>query len=434
MYPDQSGAKGKRIDFFDDAAPGVEFIGGGITRALGVSVGSAHAGFRKNATKDDLTIVTVPNGTVAVGVFTQNRFCAAPVALCRERLADPHARAIILNSGNANAATGEIGMADAVRSTEMVADALGIDANEVLVASTGVIGVTFDMTCFERGIPLAVAGLGPDDGSDIEGGLASAKAIMTTDTVCKQCAVSFAAVQSDGSEVVYHIGGMAKGSGMIEPNMATMLSVVATDAPLDPAAAKDALMAATNASFNRVSVDSDTSTNDSLFLLATGAAGGETIDMAHPAYASLVDALKTLCISLARQMAADGEGATKLVTVHITGAVDDDQAYLAARSVANSPLVKTAIAGHDANWGRLAMALGKSGAMFAQEDVTISLMGLEVCRGGLPVGFDEEEALRRFEEDEIVITADLGCGSGASTMWTCDFTHGYITINGDYRT
>ena len=434
MYPEQSGAKGKKIDFFDGAAPGVEFIGGGVTRALGVSVGSAHAGFRKNASKDDLTIVVVPEGTVAAGVFTQNRFCAAPVAVCRERLADPHARAIVLNSGNANAATGDIGMADALRTTEMVADALGVDACDVLVASTGVIGVPLDMSCFECGIPKAVEDLGPDDGSDIEGGLASAKAIMTTDTVCKQCAVEFSAVQSDGSEVDYRIGGMAKGSGMIEPNMATMLSVVATDAPLDPAAAKDALVAATNVSFNRVSVDSDTSTNDSLYLLATGAAGGETIDSSHPAYASFVDALKTLCISLARQMAADGEGATKLVTVHVTGAADDEQAYMAARSVANSPLVKTAIAGHDANWGRLAMALGKSGAVFAQEDVSISLMGLEVCRGGLPVEFDEEEALRRFDEDEIVITADLGCGAGASTMWTCDFTHGYITINGDYRT
>ena len=434
MYPDQSGAKGKRIDFFDGAAPGVEFIGGGITRALGVSVGSTHAGFRKNATKDDLTIVSLPAGTVVAGVFTKNRFCAAPVALCRERLVDPHMRAIMLNSGTANAATGDVGMADAIRSSELAAAELGCNADEVLVASTGVIGVTFDMDCFERGIPLAVANLGADDGSDIEGGLASAKAIMTTDTVCKQAAVEFTAVQSDGVEVTYHIGGMAKGSGMIAPDMATMLAVVATDAMVEPDALHQALVEATECSFNRVTVDGDTSTNDSLYLAATGAVPGKTIVAGCPVFPLFVDALKTLCISLARQMAADGEGATRLVTVHITGAADDEQAHLAARSVADSPLVKTAIAGHDANWGRLAMALGKSGAVFAQEDVTISLMGLEVCRGGLPVEFDEEEALRRFEEDEIVITADLGCGSGASTMWTCDFTHGYITINGDYRT
>ncbi len=427
-------AQQKNIDFFDEAADGVAFIEGGVSRPLGVSVSAMHAGFRKNSDKYDFTLVSVPEGSAAAAVFTTNKFCAAPVQVSRKHVESGHARAVVLNSGIANAATGDVGFDNAVKSAKATAGKLGCDANDVLVASTGVIGVQLDMQKFENGIGQLVDALGPHDGTDLEGGLAAAGAIMTTDTVPKQAAVEFVATESDGTEVVYHIGGMAKGSGMIEPNMATMLSVIATDCMIDPAAAKLALKHAVDISFNCVTVDSDMSTNDSVFLLATGAAAGKTITADCPVFAQFEAALKTLCVSLARQMAADGEGATKLVTVKVTGAANDEDAYIAAKSVANSPLVKTAIAGHDANWGRLAAALGKSSATFDQYGVSISLMGMKVCEGGLPVAFDEDEALRLFDaNDNIVVEADLGCGDGASRVWTCDFTHGYISINADYR-
>lgn len=429
-----SSARRKDVDFFDEAADGVSFIEGGVSRPLGVSVSSLHAGFRSNSDKDDMALVVVPEGSVAAGTFTRNRFCAAPVQASREKVASGHARAVVLNAGIANAATGPQGLENAQRSAELVARELACGADEVLVASTGVIGVQLDMGMYAAAVPGLVSELGPCDGSDLGGGTAAAQAIMTTDTVCKQAACGFAVTQLDGAQVTYHVGGMAKGAGMIEPDMATMLSVITTDCMVEPDAARLALGRAVDASFNRVTVDSDTSTNDSVFLLATGGVGGETIVSTDPAFPLFAAALETVCVSLARQMAADGEGATKLVTVEVAGAASDADARMAAKAVANSPLVKTAIAGHDANWGRLAAALGKSGAEFSQEGVSIRLMGIEVMRGGLPVEFDEEEALRRFDEsDNILVEADLGCGEGSSRAWTCDLTHGYITINADYR-
>ena len=229
---------------------------------------------------------------------------------------------------------------------------------------------------------------------------------------------------------------MTKGSGMIMPNMATMIAILATDAPVLPRDLRAALKRAVDASFNKVTVDSDTSTNDSCFMMASGQAvppGSAPFAPDTPAFERFEAALAAVCESLARQMAADGEGATRLVTVHVAGAATDADADKAARAVANSPLVKTAICGHDANWGRIAAALGKSGARFRQEDAAIDIMGLPVCRGGLTVEFDEDEALRRFERPEVVIDVDLGAGDARTTVWTCDFTHEYITINGDYR-
>lgn len=418
------------IDFFDEVATGVSFVDGGITCAKGISASGVHAGFRHNASKQDLALVLAPADTVAAGVFTTNIFCAAPVSLSREHVANGHARAIILNSGNANAATGSIGDSNAKKTAELVAAQLDLDPSEVLVASTGVIGVQLNMDCFVRGIPAASNLL--DQGR--EAAKDAARAIMTTDTVPKEAAVSFRLPGSDGQDIECHIGGMAKGSGMIEPNMATMLAVLTTDVALSPEGAQAALKKATDKSFNCVTVDSDTSTNDTVFLLSTGCSSTEILEPGTEAFCKFCDALETVCVSLAKQIAADGEGATKLVTVKITGAADDRDALIAAKSVANSPLVKTAIAGHDANWGRIAMALGKSNARFSQEDVSISIMGIPVCKAGLTVEFDEDEALKRFEAPEILIEADLGCGTGTSRVWTCDLTHGYITINGDYRT
>jgi glutamate N-acetyltransferase/amino-acid N-acetyltransferase len=305
------------------------------------------------------------------------------------------------------------------------------------VASTGVIGKHFVDGLFEVGIAKAVAELGSTDGLDIVSGSNAAEAIMTTDTYAKQAAVRFYLPHADGSSNPYTIAGMVKGSGMIEPNMATLLGVFATDALLSQEAADNAFKQAIDTSLNKLTIDSDTSTNDTVFFLSTGGASSAeaVIEYQSAAYYSLVEALTTLCVELARQLAADGEGATKLVTVKVNGAVDDIQADMAARAVANSPLVKTAIAGHDANWGRIAMALGKSGADFEQNQVNIKLMGLSVCHAGLAQPFDEDEALRLFAElPEIVIEADLGTGGNGSTViWTCDLTHGYIAINGDYR-
>ena len=428
--------KHKKVDFFDQAAPNVAFIEGGITRSLGIRATGVHAGFRKNSDKDDLALVVAPEGTVAAGVFTTNKFCAAPVQVSRRHLASGTTRAVVLNAGIANAATGALGIENAQLTAQIVAQSVGCKPQDVLVASTGVIGVQLDMQMMEQGVPQAYARLGSEDGLDVRSGNLAAEAIMTTDTVSKQAAVEFCGTQSDGKQVTYHIGGMSKGSGMIEPNMATMLSVITTDCMIEPDAAQAALKQAVDVSFNRVTVDSDTSTNDTVLLLATGGACDsdcKTITLTCPLFEVFVDALKTVCVSLARQMAADGEGATKLVTVKISGAANDEDALVAAKSVANSPLVKTAIAGHDANWGRLAAALGKSSAQFSQDTVSITLMGLEVMRGGLPIPFDEDEALRRFEADEIVIEADLGGGQGSSIVWTCDFTHDYISINADYR-
>ncbi len=222
---------------------------------------------------------------------------------------------------------------------------------------------------------------------------------------------------------------------MIMPNMATMIAVITTDAPVEPAALHALLLSTVKQTFNKVTVDSDTSTNDTCIMLASGAAAAdaEPIVEGSDAFDELAFAVHEVCESLARNIAADGEGASKLVTVNVTGAVNDEEADIAARAVANSPLVKTCIAGHDCNWGRVAMALGKCGVKFNQEDVSIDMMGMPVCRDGLTVPFDEDEALRRFEAPEIVISADLGAGDAATTVWTCDLTHEYISINGDYR-
>ncbi|MEI3377403.1 MAG: bifunctional glutamate N-acetyltransferase/amino-acid acetyltransferase ArgJ [Coriobacteriales bacterium] len=402
----------------------IEFIQveGGVTAPAGIRAAGVHAGFRKDPKRLDAALV-VSDGphTTACGMFTKNVFCAAPVQVDRELLATHRPRAVLLNSGNANAATGEPGLAIARKSAQTAAQALGLADGEVLVASTGVIGVELPWAPFEKGIPMLVEKLSKDGGHD------AVCAIMTTDTHSKECAVRFT---YDGNE--YAVGGMVKGSGMIQPNMATMLAVVTTDMPVSIDAARVALKQAVDVSFNKVTVDSDTSTNDSVFFFSSGM--GAPVANADEAASVLAEALRLVCENLARQIAADGEGATKLVTVYVRDANDEEDADRAARTIANSPLVKTAIAGHDCNWGRIAAALGRSGASFDQYGVDIDIMAMPVLRAGLPCGFDEDEALRRFEDDEIVIEVSLGTGGGASTrVWTCDLTHEYIHINADYR-
>ena len=404
--------------------------GGGVTSAAGFRAGGIHAGFRKNPERLDLALVEADEPCSAAGVFTQNVFCAAPVQFCRKQLGQEGAGsacAVVINSGVANAATGARGLADAQEMAARAAEAVGCAAEDVLIASTGVIGTFLPMDRFDA-LPELHAKASREGGAD------AARAIMTTDTHSKECAVRYESTAEGFEGTVFTVGGMSKGSGMIMPNMATMIAVITTDAPLAPRDAHAALLAAANMSFNKITVDGDTSTNDTCILLASGnAAPGAHIAPDSAAFAEFEQALQTVCCTLARQMAADGEGATKLVTVNVRGAANAADADAAARTVANSPLVKTCIAGHDANWGRVAAALGRSGAHFAQEDVDIDFMGLSVCRGGLAVGFDEDEALKRFEDPEIVIDCDLHAGDAETTMWTCDLTHEYISINGDYR-
>lgn len=401
---------------------------GGVCAPLGFAASGVHAGFKADPERLDLALVAADRPCAVAGVFTTNLFCAAPVIVDREHIAAAGtARAVVVNSGCANAATGEPGVVNARTTASLVAELIGCPAEQVLVASTGVIGQHLPMGVMEQGIPEAFAALGRDA---LACDLAAAQAIMTTDTESKQAAV----VYVDASGATYTVGGMCKGSGMISPNMATMIAVVTTDAPVSSAALNLALHRAADATFNRVTVDSDTSTNDTCIALASGAAGGSPLDEAcGERYEAFCAALTAVCDELARKIAADGEGATRLVRVVVTGARDDTDAERAARTVATSPLVKTAVAGHDANWGRIAAALGRSGARFDQRDVDIDILGIPVCRDGLVVDFDEDEALRRFENPQVDIVCDLGAGEGRATIWTCDLTHGYISINADYR-
>ena len=403
---------------------------GGVCAAAGVRASGVSAGFRKNPNRLDLALVAADEACVAAATFTTNRFCAAPVTVSRAHVADGRARAIVLNSGNANAATGEPGLAAAHEACARVAAELGCAEDDVLVASTGVIGVPLPLAPYDAGVPACVAALAPTSA----GAHDAACAVMTTDTVPKEVSLAGEVPQAGGGTVTVHVGGFVKGSGMIQPNMATMLAVLATDAPLTADAAREALRSAVGVSFNKVTVDSDTSTNDSAFLLATGAAGGEKIDCSHPAYPAVAAAVRAACVDLARKIAADGEGSTKLVTVTVAGAASAADADVVARAIANSPLVKTAIFGHDANWGRVAAAAGKCGVPFDQGRVDIDFLGVPVCRAGLTVPMDEDDMLRRFEEPEVTITVSLGMGEASTRVWTCDLTHDYVTINGDYRT
>ena len=321
-------------------------------------------------------------------------------------MADGRARAVILNSGNANAATGEPGLATARRTADLVAATLGCKPADVLVASTGVIGQELSFGPFETGVPAAAEALAatPEAAHDV------ACAVMTTDTVAKEASFVGKLPAADGSAYEVHVGGFVKGSGMIQPNMATMLCVMSTDAPLTSEAAHEALLAAVKQTFNKVTVDSDTSTNDTAILLATGKAAptGESVGVGSAAFPAIAAAIKAVA--------------------------NDADADAVARAIANSPLVKTAIFGHDANWGRVAAAAGKCGVPFDQRAVDIDFMGVPVCRAGLTVPMDEDDMLRRFEAPEIGITVDLHSGDAHTRVWTCDLTHDYVTINGDYRT
>ena len=398
-------------------------ISGGITAVPGIRASGVHGGL-KSDNQRDVALIVADSPAVAAGVFTRNRVCAATVLLSREHLEDQIAQAIVVNSGNANACTGEPGLNNARKMAALVGEQLDIEPQNVLVSSTGVIGVQLPMDVITKGIERAADTLREDGGHD------AAQAIMTTDTVPKEIAVE---IEVGGEKV--KIGGMTKGSGMIAPNMATMLAFLAADVNIAAAPLQEALRKSVNKSFNRVTVDTDRSTNDTVQILATGSArNSEITEASGDDFDAFYTALEFVCIELAKKIARDGEGATKMIEVVVKNAKSEAEAELAARATAESPLVKTAVFGKDANWGRIMMAVGKSEAQFDPYQVNVWLGNYQLVKAGMDSGFDEEKATQLFSEDTVVITIDLAAGDAEATMWTCDYSYDYIKINADYRT
>jgi glutamate N-acetyltransferase / amino-acid N-acetyltransferase len=398
---------------------------GGVTSPGGFVAGTAKAAIKKPG-RPDVALVVSERPCTAAAVFTQNQIVAAPVIVDRETVAGHahHIRAVVANAGNANACTGEPGLANAREMQRITAIALNCQPEQILVLSTGVIGVQLPMARLAQGIRQAAQRL------DAGNGLAAAEAIMTTDTYAKQAAVR---VQLSAGTVT--IGGMAKGSGMIHPNMATMLAVLTTDAVVEPEQLQGMLATAVDVSFNCISVDGDTSTNDTALLLANGTSG---VALASKEDATLFgQALTELCLHLAHQIIRDGEGATKFVTIQVIGADSDADAHRVAATIATSPLVKTAFAGSDANWGRILAAAGRAGVSFDQNQVSLYIEGvnrLQLVAHGTPTDYAERDAAAVFARPKFTVHLDLNSGPGQATMWTTDLSHGYVSINADYRT
>ena len=396
-------------------------ITGGVTAPRGFSAAGVAAGIKNG--KKDVALLFSHRPASAAGVFTTNRVRAAPVLVTMRHLEDGMARAVVVNSGNANACNGPQGPGDAEDMAAETARRLNIPGDQVLVASTGVIGQPMPMDKVIEGIRRASAQLDP------RGGVHAAAATMTTDLFAKEVAVT---VEMDGCTVT--MGGMAKGSGMIHPNMATMLGFVATDAAIAPGLLKSALARVVERTFNMITVDGDTSTNDMVVVLANGAAGNQLLESEGPAYTAFCAALETVCRKLAVAIARDGEGATKLLEVRVRGAATGRDARLAAKAVASSSLVKSAVFGADANWGRVLCAAGYSGAAFNPGAVDIYMGDVKVAENGGALPFDEAAASRVLGQKEVVFTIDFRQGSGAATAWGCDLTYDYVRINGSYRT
>jgi glutamate N-acetyltransferase/amino-acid N-acetyltransferase len=394
-----------------------------LPAVAGVRFATAEAGI-KYKDRTDVLLVEMVEGTTVAGVLTQSKCPSAAVDWCRERLSGGKARALLVNSGNANAFTGQKGRTSVAASAAYVAEALGCSTDEVFLASTGVIGEPLD--------PLKFAGVTHEMAARLSTGpwMDAARAIMTTDTYPK-----VASIKTDLDGVPVTLVGIAKGSGMIAPDMATMLSFVFTDAPIAAPVLQQMLATGVQASFNAITVDSDTSTSDTLICFATGTAGTETIADASDRRAALFSrALAEVLHSLAMQVVRDGEGAQKLVTIRVEGATAAQSAKRIALSIANSPLVKTAIAGEDANWGRIVMAVGKAGEPADRDMLTIWFGDHRVAHEGeRDPGYDEASVSAYMKNREIDVRVDLGLGSGEATVYTCDLTHGYIDINGSYR-
>ena len=403
----------------------MKFIEGGVCAAQGFTASGIHCGIRKNRDKRDLALIVSQKRASAAAVYTQNLVKGAPLLVTKANIADGCASAILCNSGNANTCNAD-GEEVAQKMCALAADALGIPAKDVVVASTGVIGQRLDISPIAAGMEALVSGLSTDV-------LPAAEAILTTDTKVKSAAVEF----SLGGRTA-HLGGIAKGSGMIHPNMATMLVFVTTDAAISPQMLQKALSADVQTSFNRISVDGDTSTNDMCCVLANGMAGNAEICAEGADYDAFCEALHEVTVCLSRQIAGDGEGATKLLDCVVTGAETLADARTVARAVVGSSLLKAAMFGADANWGRVLCAVGYSGA-----DVDVTKVGVTfksdagevtVCENGAGVDFSEELAAKVLAAKEIYILVSLGEGASSAEAWGCDLTYEYVKINGDYRT
>lgn len=397
-----------------------------LPTVAGVELATLAAGLRYQG-RADLMLALVAEGSAIAGTFTSSLCPSAPVDWCRKMLPGGRGRAIVVNSGNANAFTGRHGETAAELTATSIATALRVPAEEVFLASTGVIGEnlpTEELTNAMPELAASLAAAGPDTWE------AAADAIRTTDTFAKG---SGSTIDIAGTPV--NVVGIAKGSGMIAPDMATMLSFVFTDAAVSPKALQSMLGGAVEQSYNRITVDSDTSTSDTVLLFATGAAGNAEISGPDdPGYAELVAALDAINLDLAHQIVRDGEGATKFVEITVTGADSDAAAKAIALSIANSPLVKTAVAAEDANWGRIVMAIGKAGQRADRDALAIWIGDELVASGGVQdSGYSEDRATEHMKNDHVKITADVGIASGTATVWTCDLTHGYIEINAGYR-
>ncbi|MFZ0960490.1 MAG: bifunctional glutamate N-acetyltransferase/amino-acid acetyltransferase ArgJ [Terriglobia bacterium] len=406
------------------AIPKWETIEGDIATPLGFRAAAVAAGFKKTSGALDLALIFSDSpATTAAGIFTGNRVAAAPVLLSRRNLADSRGRcrAIVVNSGNANACTGREGMHAAEETARAAAELLGIEPFQVLVASTGVIGVPLGAELILSRLPHLKEKLSKENAKT------AAHAIMTTDTVSKTCVV-----RSEAKGKVVHIAGIAKGAGMIHPHMATLLSFITTDASMGARMLHNLLMGAADDSFNCLTVDGDTSTNDTVLALASGLAEA-TVIPGNDSRAWFAEGLTLVCQTLARMIARDGEGASKLVTVEVTGARTPRDADRVARAIANSPLVKTALAGADPNWGRIICAAGYSGAKFDPNKIDVSVNNLTLCRKGVDAGFDEAAAHRELEGNDLLLHVDLHAGKATARVWTCDFTRDYIDINSSYR-
>ena len=404
----------------------MKLIEGGVCAAKGFKANGIHCGIRKNRNKRDLALIVSDVRATAAAVYTTNLVKGAPLTVTKKHISDGFARAIICNSGNANTCNSN-GVEIAEEMSNILADALNISPNDVVVASTGVIGQPLDIAPIKNGMQKLYEGLGYDSSTF------AAEAIMTTDTVDKQIAVEF---ELDGKKC--RIGGIAKGSGMIHPNMATMLVFITTDVAISSQMLSAALSTDITNTFNMVSIDGDTSTNDMVTVLANGLAGNKTIDSFDDNYAEFVKALNTVTVNLCRMIAGDGEGATKLLECKVSGAKNLGIAKTVAKSVICSSLLKAAMFGADANWGRVLCAIGYSDADVDVNKIDVSFRSskgeIAVCKNGAGVEFSEEKAKEILLEKEIEILVDLCSGEYDSCAWGCDLTYDYVKINGDYRT
>ena len=404
----------------------IKIIEGGVCAAKGFKASGVHCGIRKNRTKKDLALIYSEQNASAAAVYTTNLVKGAPLTVTKNHIADGKAQAVICNSGNANTCNAD-GIEVAEKMSEYIANELGINANDVVVASTGVIGQPLNVEPIKNGIPSLVANLAEDGGKD------AAEAIMTTDTTLKEISVEF---EIDGKTC--RIGGIAKGSGMIHPNMATMLVFITTDANISSEMLQKALSSDIKNTFNMISVDGDTSTNDMVTVLANGMAGNTEITSEGKDFDAFMEALNTVNVYLCKMIASDGEGATKLLECNVVGAKDDENAKIIAKSVICSSLFKAAMFGADANWGRVLCAIGYSGADVDVNKIDVSFRSakgtIDVCKNGAGVEFSEEIAKEILLEKEIEINITAGDGNAKASAWGCDLTYDYVKINGDYRT